>query len=83
MNEAANNTELKLPRTLDLAAAEGLLETIRSRLAHDPRLCVDASAVELITLPCMQIILSALRTYGQMSVVRPSEEYINAFQAWN
>jgi two-component system chemotaxis response regulator CheY len=80
MNEAANNTELKLPRTLDLAAAEGLLETIRSRLAHDPRLCVDASAVELITLPCMQIILSALRTYGQMSVVRPSEEYINAFQ---
>ena len=80
MNEAANNTELKLPRTLDLAAAEGLLETIRSRLAHDPRLCVDASAVELITLPCMQIILSALRTYGQMSVMRPSEEYINAFQ---
>jgi two-component system chemotaxis response regulator CheY len=79
MNEAANETELKLPRTLDLAAAEGFLETMRSHLEHNPRLRVDASAVEIITLPCIQIILSALRTYEQMSVLRPSEEYINAF----
>ena len=79
MNEDANST-VNLPRALDFAAAEGLLETMRSHLEANPRLRVDASAVEILTLPCMQIILSALRTYDEMSVVRPSEEYINAFQ---
>ncbi len=80
MNEQANNSEMKLPRTLDLAAAEGLLETLQSRLGRDPHLSLDASAVEVITVPCIQIILSALRTYEHLSVARPSEEYLNAFQ---
>jgi two-component system, chemotaxis family, chemotaxis protein CheY len=80
MNEHANDVEMKLPRTLDLAAAEGLLETLQSRLQENASLRVDASAVQVLTLPCVQIILSALRTYEQMSIVHPSEEYLNAFQ---
>jgi two-component system chemotaxis response regulator CheY len=80
MNEHANNSEMKLPRTLDFAAAEGLLETLQSQLGRDPHLRLDASAVEVITVPCIQIILSALRTYEHLSVARPSEEYLNAFQ---
>jgi two-component system, chemotaxis family, chemotaxis protein CheY len=80
MNEHANNSEMKLPRTLDFAAAEGLLETLQSQLGRDSHLRLDASAVEVITVPCIQIILSALRTYEHLSVARPSEEYLNAFQ---
>jgi anti-anti-sigma regulatory factor len=75
MNEDETNTVLKLPRTLDFGAAEGFLETMRKRLQDNPRLRVDASGVEVLTVPCIQIILSAL-----ISIERPSEEYINAFQ---
>jgi two-component system chemotaxis response regulator CheY len=80
MNEDESNAVLKLPRILDFGAAEGFLETMRGRLQGNPRLRVDASGVEVLTVPCMQIILSALQTYDEMSVERPSAEYINAFQ---
>ena len=80
MNEDETNAVLKLPRTLDFGAAEGFLETMRSRLQDNPRLRVDASGVEVLTVPCIQIILSALQTCDEMSIERPSEEYINAFQ---
>jgi two-component system, chemotaxis family, chemotaxis protein CheY len=71
---------LKLPRILDFGAAEGFLDTMRSRLQDNPRLRLDASGVEVLTVPRIQIILSALHTYDEMSVKRPSAEYINAFQ---
>jgi two-component system, chemotaxis family, chemotaxis protein CheY len=80
MNEDETNAVLKLPRTLDFGAAEGFLETMRSRLQDNPRLRIDASGVEVLTVPCIQIILSALQTYDEMSIERPSEEYINALQ---
>jgi two-component system, chemotaxis family, chemotaxis protein CheY len=79
MNDTDNDT-LKLPRTLDFAAAEDFLETMRCRLQDNPQLRVDASGVEVLTVPCIQIILSALQTYDQMSIENPSEEYIDAFQ---
>jgi two-component system, chemotaxis family, chemotaxis protein CheY len=80
MSEDASNPVLKLPRILDFGAAESFLDTMRSRLQDNPRLRVDASGVEVLTVPCIQIILSALHTYDEMSVERPSTEYINAFQ---
>jgi two-component system, chemotaxis family, chemotaxis protein CheY len=80
MSEDESNAVLKLPRILDFGAAEGFLEAMRGRLQDNPRLRVDASGVEVLTVPCMQIILSALQTYDEMSVERPSAEYINAFQ---
>jgi len=79
MNDTNNDT-LKLPRTLDFAAAEDFLEMMRRRLQENPQLRVDASGVEALTMPCIQIILSALQTYDEMSIENPSEEYINAFQ---
>jgi two-component system, chemotaxis family, chemotaxis protein CheY len=80
MSEDVSNAVLKLPRILDFGAAEGFLETMRGRLQDNPRLRVDASGVDVLTVPCMQIILSALQTCDEMSVERPSAEYINAFQ---
>jgi two-component system chemotaxis response regulator CheY len=68
-----------LPRTLDFAAAESFLETMRSRLHDNPRLRIDASEVEVLTLPCIQIILSALQTYDEVALEDPSAEFNNAF----
>jgi two-component system chemotaxis response regulator CheY len=80
MDEDKADAVLKLPRTLDFAAAESFLETMRSRLQEDPRLRIDASGVEVLTVPCIQIILSALQTYEEIALENPSAEFVNAFQ---
>jgi two-component system, chemotaxis family, chemotaxis protein CheY len=68
----------KLPSTLDLAAAEEFLATMRARAVG--ALELDASGVEVITLPCVQIILSAAGGHhGQLAVRRPSESFVKAF----
>jgi two-component system, chemotaxis family, chemotaxis protein CheY len=53
---------------------------MRSRLQEDPRLRIDASGVEVLTVPCIQIILSALQTYEEIALENPSAEFVNAFQ---
>jgi hypothetical protein len=82
MNESETNAVLKLPRTLDFGAAEGFLEMMRSRLQDNARLRVDASGVEVLTVPCIQIILSALQTYDEMSIERPSRSTSMHFKIW-
>ena len=69
--------QLSLPAVLDLAAAEGLLDMLRNAPA-DARL--DASAVTLLTLPCMQIVLAALKTHPTMAVCNPSSAFLAAFE---
>jgi two-component system chemotaxis response regulator CheY len=69
---------LRLPGALDLAAAEGFLETIRQQLKLDRTLCLDASEVETLTLPCIQIILAAVTAY-EVSIVNPSAAFASAF----
>jgi two-component system chemotaxis response regulator CheY len=71
---------MKLPVTLDLAAAEGLLDDIRLRLQVEPRLSVDASEVATLTLPCIQILLAAHRSSDRMSVENPSAAFASAFE---
>src|ERR1700756_5072369 len=80
MDEDKADAVLKLPRTLDFAAAESFLETVRSRLQENPRLRIDASGVEVLTVPRIQIILSALQTYEEIALENPSAEFVNAFQ---
>lgn len=80
MDEDKADAVLKLPRALDFAAAESFLETMRSRLQENPRLRIDASGVEVLTVPCIQIILSALQTYEEIALQNPSAEFVNAFQ---
>src|SRR4051794_7881052 len=67
----------KLPSTLDLAAAEEFLATVRARAVG--ALELDASGVEVITLPCAQIILSAASGHSQLAIRRPSEPFVKAF----
>jgi two-component system chemotaxis response regulator CheY len=78
MNTAAPDT-LRLPRVLDLAAAEGFLDTIRGYLKSNRPLCLDASEVETLTLPCIQIILAAGTTH-KVSIVGPSDAFASAFR---
>ena len=89
MNGDASNAPMLMPEILDLAAAEGFLELMRQRVSDERPFCIDASAVETLTLPCIQIILAALRDHGRISIKNPSIAFTTAFEdlginwAWN
>lgn len=70
---------LPLPVVLDLGAAETLLAMLREKLATDSELRIDASRVETLTFPCAQVLVSALRSHGEISVEQPSEAFSGAF----
>ena len=74
------NMLLKLPAVLDLAAAEEFLATLRQHLQGEGALRLDASEVETLTLPCIQILLAAMRDHDQISIEQPSIEFANAFE---
>jgi two-component system chemotaxis response regulator CheY len=74
------NDQLKLPAVLDLNAAEEFLATLRQHLQGEGSLRLDASAVETLTLPCIQILVAAMRDHGQIAIDRPSNEFSNAFR---
>jgi two-component system, chemotaxis family, chemotaxis protein CheY len=77
--DSGSDGALRLPPTLDLAAAEEFLATMRARAVGDLSLDLDASRVEVITLPCAQIILAAANANRNLSVKRPSEAFVKAF----
>ena len=78
MHDDANTAPLILPTVLDLAAAESFLGTMLERLRADEPLRVDASQVETLTLPCIQIILAA-RQGGRILIENPSPAFAAAF----
>ncbi len=80
VNGDVDDAPLCLPDVLDLAAADGFLELIRQRVKSRGSLCIDASTVETLTLPCMQIILAAARTHDRMSIKNPSIAFVSAFE---
>jgi two-component system chemotaxis response regulator CheY len=80
MHNGADKSQLKLPSVLDLAAAETFIETMRERLRAGSPLSLDASGVETLTVPCIQIILAARNGSDRMSVSRPSGAFIAAFE---
>ena len=69
---------MKLPKVLDLAAAIGLHEDILREAQFKGGVQIDASDVEVLTLPCIQIILAAKRDTA-VSIERPSEAFMSAF----
>ena len=81
MDETSLNADdaVKLPAVLDLAAAEGLLSAFLHVLTAGQPLRLDASEVETLTLPCIQVILAAIRTYGQVTIENPSVGFSSAF----
>jgi two-component system, chemotaxis family, chemotaxis protein CheY len=80
-NGELGHAPLRLPEVLDLAAAEEFLELMRHSLKSEEPLCIDASNVETLTLPCIQIILVAARANDRMSIKNPSIAFVSAFEA--
>jgi two-component system chemotaxis response regulator CheY len=72
-------TAMKLPAALDLGAAPGFLNAVREAARNGSPLQFDASAVETLTLPCAQIIMSALKHGEAKSIFTPSEAFAQAF----
>jgi two-component system chemotaxis response regulator CheY len=68
-----------LPATLDFAAAEHLLETMRHTVQSVSQLRLDASAVEVLTLPCAQVLLATLQSQAEVTIQRPSQAFLDAF----
>lgn len=70
---------IALPAVLDLAAAETLMATLRQRLAAGKSCRLDASNVEQLMLPGIQVILAAIRSSEKAEVVDPSALFHGAF----
>jgi two-component system, chemotaxis family, chemotaxis protein CheY len=80
MTTDQSGSQLTLPAVLDLTAAEDFLTALRQHLQGENPLRLDASQVETLTLPCIQILLAAIRDYGQISIEQPSVEFVSAFK---
>jgi two-component system, chemotaxis family, chemotaxis protein CheY len=79
MDGAAGGSTLQLPATLNLAAAEGFLSSMQQRARGGMPLRIDASGVETLTLPCIQILLAAAGEHGRIAVTSPSAAFLSAF----
>jgi two-component system, chemotaxis family, chemotaxis protein CheY len=88
MSHEQQDASLKLPAVLDFAAADGLIAALRERLQSGSGcLRIDAAGAQTLTLPCVQIMLSAMRSHCRIVVEQPSQSFIQAFEAigldWN
>jgi two-component system, chemotaxis family, chemotaxis protein CheY len=70
---------IMLPAVVDLAAADALLATLRLRLAANQACDLDASNVEQLMLPGIQVILAAVRSSEKLRVLNPSPSFRGAF----
>src|SRR3954467_1561509 len=70
---------IKLPERLDLAATHDLLAAIKRRSEGAKHVWLDASGVETLALPCIQVLLAAGKSPGTVSVENPSTVFISAF----
>jgi two-component system chemotaxis response regulator CheY len=78
MMQANDLALVKLPGILDLAAAAGLQDETLRALSAAGRVRFDASQVEVILVPCLQLILAAMRSTN-VAVEQPSPAFESAF----
>jgi len=69
---------LQCDAVLDLTTAEAFLAAVRRQMQTYGFLYLDASRVERLTSPCIQVILSAAN-HGPVRVENPSEAFAGAF----
>lgn len=75
--------QLGLVASMDLRAAEPLLHSLHEILAQSGKVVIDAAAVDRLSTPCVQILLSAaqhMEQHGIPFVIRaPSDAFVSAF----
>jgi two-component system chemotaxis response regulator CheY len=74
-------TTITLPAVVDSAAADSLLAALRQSLAVHSSCLIDASKVESLMLPGMQVVLAAIRASEKVQVVDPSASFCSAFES--
>jgi len=76
-------TQLKLAATMDLRAAEPLLHSMQEAMGQGGKLVVDAAAVDRLSTPCVQVLITALQHMEQNTmpfvIKSPSEAFVSAF----
>ena len=85
--ETDSGCTIKLPAVLDLEAAKGLLDALKRKLDSAKAVLIDAADVEVLALPCAQVLLAAVKSPSTISVVNHSDAFVGAFAelgiAWN
>ena len=80
MSNDANTARMVLQEILDLAAAEGLCVSLQQRVSEERPLGIDASLVETLTVPCIQVLLSAQAYRGGISIENPTAAFTSALE---
>lgn len=76
--------QLKLAATMDLRAAEPLLQSLQEGLGMGgSKMVVDASAVDRLSTPCVQVLIAGLQHMEQNGtpfvIKSPSDAFVSAF----
>lgn len=79
MSDEADNAPTVLEDVLDLAAADRFHELMLQWVGGTRPLRIDASAVKVLTLPCIQVLLAARASHGQIAIENPSAAFCAAF----
>jgi two-component system chemotaxis response regulator CheY len=86
-NADAGGNAMKLPPTVDLPGAKELLDALRSAHGNGAAMRLDASGVESLTVPYIQILVSVMNAPGAATIVNPSPAFSGAFAelglTWN
>ncbi len=93
--QRASTIQYDLPRELDLLAAENLKEKLVDFLHQDGDLTLNATEVERISTPCIEVLFSAGRAFDEadrkFQILNPSQYFNDAltvlglddhFQCW-
>lgn len=83
MTAVEGGRRLKLPSVLDMLAAEGLREALKETLVLGGPLAIDASQVDRMSTPCIQVLVAGGRAMADAGVAftieQPSEAFMNGF----
>ncbi|HEX6959355.1 MAG TPA: STAS domain-containing protein [Ferrovibrio sp.] len=83
ISKSDDTARLGLVASMDLRAAEPLLHSFHEVMAHPGKVEIDASAVDRLSTPCVQILLSAAQHMEQQGIPfvikAPSDAFVSAF----
>ncbi len=74
-----NGSVVTLPAVLDQSAADNLLLMLQAAVGTGGPVTIDASRVETMSLPCIQIVLSATRSAVEVTIANPSAVFTELF----
>ena len=83
MNPLVDSSVIELDCDLDLVAAAALKERLLEAIDQGIEVIVDASSVERLTTPCVQVLVAAARSLTErdqsLALKDPSEAFVSAF----